>query len=261
MLDTARLRRALLLMFGCAALTGAPRALAADDATPRYAVLSAIGDQLTLVFFQRGVGSNIDQNVRKEVPIKDTALDNFALLAVDDAIRQRHPKAATALMSSRDAALLKPREQLLDSPAEAAQLLEPVKDVLQKTQATRLILVSKARADARFAMREGYVGTGKVNGLGFYIDQEMRVQLVESGKRDIGFIAPYAYLSVSLIDVPTLSVIRRKLVTESTVVATAEASGALRPWDAMTSQQKIDAIERLIRTAIERALPELLNAE
>ena len=259
MLENARRRRALK-MLGCTPLIGSLGALAADDAKPRYAVLSAIGDQLTLVFFQRGVGSNIDQNVRKEVPIKDATLDNFALLAVDDAIRRRHPKASPALMSSRDAALLTPKEPSPDSPAETAQLLAPVKEMLQKTQAARLILVSKARADAHFAVSEGFVGSGKVAGLGFYIDQEMRVQLVESGERDVGFIAPYAYLSVSLIDVPSLTVIRRKLVTESTLVATAEAKGAVRPWDAMTPQQKIDAIERLIRQGIDRALPDLLSA-
>ena len=50
-------------------------------------------------------------------------------------------------------------------------------------------------------------------------------------------------LSASLIDVPALTVIRRKLVTEATLVATAEAKGAVRPWDAMRPQQKIDAIE------------------
>jgi hypothetical protein len=68
-------------------------------------------------------------------------------------------------------------------------------------------------------------------------------------------------LSASLIDVPALTVIRRKLVTEATLVATVEAKGAVRPWDAMRPQQKIDAIERLIRKALDRALPELLGAE
>ena len=58
-----------------------------------------------------------------------------------------------------------------------------------------------------------------------------------------------------------LVVNRRKLITESTLVATAEAKGAVRPWDAMRPQPKIDAIERLIRKALDRALPELLGAE
>lgn len=261
MLKNAPLRRALCLLACVAPMIGVPPARSAEDAKPRYVVMSIIGDQLQLVFFQRGVGSHIDQNVRKDVPIRDATLDNFALLAVDDAIRQRRPKATAVLMTSRDATLLEQQEQLSERPAEAAQWLAPVKEVLQKTQAPRLILVSKARADASFALVEGKTGSGKLSGLGFYIDQEKRLQVVETGNSEAGFIAPYAYLSVSLIDVPTMSVIRQKRVTESTIVPTAQSRDALRPWDAMTAQEKTDAIERLIRRAIGRAIPELLTAE
>ena len=50
-------------------------------------------------------------------------------------------------------------------------------------------------------------------------------------------------------------------IADVTIVPTAQSRDALRPWDAMTAQEKTDAIERLIRRAIDRAMPELLTAE
>jgi hypothetical protein len=260
MLPTLLFRRALLLL-GCACLAATLPARAADEAKPSYAVLSIIGDKMTLVWLQRGVGSNIDQNGRREVPMKDAALDNMALLAADDVFRRLKPAAKVALMTSRDADVLAQQERGLDGPADAAQLLAPIKEMLQKTQATRLILISKARAEARFPLNDGLVGTGKVAGLGFYLDAQKRIQLVDSGASDTGFIGPHAYFWLSVIDPQSMTVLRRKQVTESMLVATAESKDALGPWEAMTPKQKLDAMERLIRKGIDRALPDLLSGE
>jgi hypothetical protein len=224
-------------------------------------VLSIIGDKMTLVWLQRGVfHRHVAATVLVDVGA-DAALDNMVLLAADDVFRRVQPAAKVALMTSRDAAVLAQQERSLDGPSDPALLLATIKETLQKTQATRLILVSKARADGRFPLNEGYVGTGKVTGLGFYIDAQTRIQLVESGASDRGFIGPHAYFWLSVIDLQSMTVLRRKQVTESMLVATAESKDALAPWEAMTPKQKLDAMERLIRKGIDRALPELLSAE
>ena len=258
MLSSDISRRALLL--GATGLAAAPlRAQTTDATSPRYAVLSIIGDQLTLVGFKWSVGSNLNQNERRVVLVAAPVLDNTSLLAVDDAIRRLHPKAEPALLATRDPALFALRDQALDQPGNAAESVAAIKALLQKTGATRLILVAPYRSSARFPLISTFVGSGQVGGLGVYVDPVTVIQLVESGNQTAGFIAPYAYFSVSLIDTQTMTTIRRQLVTESEVIAAAEAKNAVVPWDILSNERKVEVLQRLIRRGVERAIPALLS--
>ena len=251
------MRRALVVA-ALAGLAAVPAARAADQ---RYAVLSLIGDTINLVWWQPSTGSNIDRNERQDVPTADGALDNVALLAVDDALRRANPKTEATLLASRDPTLFALQAKLLDRGSDTGELLAAVQGLLRQSQATRLILVSKHRGDARLPMRFEYAGTGKLTGLGFYIDRRMMVKDADSGAADRGFIAPYAYLELALIDAQTMKPIRRSVVPQATTVATGSAKGAVNPWQAMTTQEKSDALAQLIRQAVDRAMPELLAAE
>jgi hypothetical protein len=250
-------RRAFVLG-AIATVAGPLMAQTAGDATPRYAVLSIIGDQLTLVGFKWSVGSNLNQNVRRVVPIGTPVLDNSTLLAVDDAVRRVDSKAKPALLASRDPSLFALRDQALDEPGEAAAPVAAIKTLLQKTGATRLILVAPHRANARFPLQSTSVGTGQVAGLGLYVDPTTVIQMVESGAQTEGFIAPYAYFSVSLIDAQSMKTIRRQLVTESEVFAAAEAKDAIVPWDILSNDKKVERLQVLIRRGVERVVPALL---
>lgn len=256
MLIATTLRRTLLLVF--AWLVVSAGAAAAEAVPPRYAVLSLVGDRMTVVWFRQATASNLDRNEHQDVPTNDAALDNAALLAVDDAVRRLEPAASTTLLASRDAALYRLQDQLVDGTGDSAALLAKIKGLLQRSQASRLILVTKYRADARLRATDGYLGVGKLTGLGFYVDQERVTADSRTGIEDIGFIAPYAYLTLSLIDTSTMTTLRRSVVTESTVVSSAHAKQALRPWDALTPKQKLAALEDAVRQAIDRAVPELL---
>jgi hypothetical protein len=250
-------RRVLLL--GATGLAAAPlRAQTAHETSPRYAVLSLIGDQLTLVGFKWSVGSNLNQNERRVIPIASPVLDNTTLLAVDDAIRRIHPETEPALLATRDPALFALRDQALDQPGQAAETVAAIRALLQRTGATRLILVAPYRSNARFPLVSTSVGSGQVGGLGVYVDPVTVIQLVESGAQTAGFIAPYAFFSVSLVDAQTMTAVRRKLVTESEVIAAAEAKNAVVPWDILSNERKVEELQKLIRRGIARAIPELL---
>lgn len=250
-------RRALLAGVGGLAVAAA-WAQTGDAATERYAVLSLIGDKLTMVGYRTPLGSNIDQNDRRIMPISSPVFDNAALLGVDDAIKRLQPKAATTLLSSRDPKLFALQENSLEQPADAADAVGAIKALLQQSKATRLILLSPYRAEARFQMRENLVGSGRVGGLGFYLDRVMRVTLVDSGERGTGYMAPYAFFAVSLIDATTLKTLRRKLITESEVVPTSASKAATVPWETLSDVQKVEALQRLIRRGVDSAIPELL---
>ena len=244
-----------------AALAGFAAIPAARAADHRYAVLSLVGDTINLVWWQPTTGSNIDHNERQDVPTADGALDDVALLAVDDAQRRAKPQTHATLLASRDPKLFALQAKLLDGGGDTGELLAAVQGLLRESQATRLILVTKHRGDARLPMRFEYAGSGKLTGLGFYIDKRMTVRDNDTGAADRGFIAPYAYLELALIDAQTMKPIRRSVVPQATTVATGSTKGALSPWQAMTTQEKSDALARLIRQAVDRAMPELLAAE
>jgi len=256
MMTMNRARRALMVL-GLAGLAAIP-ATAADQ---RYAVLSLIGDKVSLVWWRQATGSNIDRNERQAVAIKDGALDKMALLAVDDALRRAHPKATPTLLAVRDPKLYALQEQMLERGTDAGELLGAVTGLLGQSQATRLILVSKYRADARLPIRGKFVGVGKLTGLGFYVDEEMSLTDLNTGVTNDGFVAPFAYLAVTLVDVQTMMPIKRVLVPESFVFPTAASKSALRPWEALSAQSKVEALERLINQAVEHAMPGLLAAE
>lgn len=257
MIATSRARRALVVL-GLVGLATAPAAQAADQ---RYAVLSLIGDTINLVWWQPPTGSHIDHNERQSVPTPDGSLDNVALLAVDDTLRSANPSVKATLLASRNAKLFALQSQMLDRGADAGELLAAVQGLLQQSQATRLILVLKNRSDAHLPLRFDYAGSGKLTGLGFYVDRHMMLRDSESGVLDRGFIAPYAYVELALIDVQTMTTIRRSVAHEATTVATASSPNAVNPWGALTNTQKSRELERLLKAAIARAVPELLAAE
>ncbi len=252
----ARSRRAALI--GAAALVAAPLVQAGVGPDQRYAVLSIIGDKITLVGNRTATGSHLDQNDRRVVPVQAPVLDNSTLLAVDDAIKRDRPKAVTMLLASRDPKLFALQDGSLDNPGDAAESVAAIKTLLQHSMATRLILVSPYRAEARFQLRDQLIGSGKIAGLGFYIDSVTRITLADTGESGTGYLASYAYFAVSLIDAATMTTIGRKLVTESRLIPTSASKGATVPWEALTNDQKVDMLQSLTRQGLDRVVPELL---
>lgn len=250
-------RRGVLL--GAAGLAAAAHGARAADPEPGYAVMSIVGDKITLIGYRPLTGSNLDQNDRSVIPVSAPFLDNAAVLAVDDAIRRVQPKARTTLLASRDPKIFALQDQALDHPGDAADSVNAIKALLQQSHATRLILVAPYRTEARFQVVGELIGTGRLAGLGFYVDRVTRISLVDSGETGDGYLAGYAYLSVSLIDAATMTTLRRQLVTESQLIPTSAEKGATVPWETLTNEQKVEMLKTLIRQGVAHAVPDLLK--
>jgi hypothetical protein len=258
MFDSTISRRAVLA--GITGLAATPLLAQTTDASkPRYAVMSIIGDKITLIGYRQPTGSNLDQNDKRILTVSGPALDNSTLLSVDDAVKRQTPQAETTLLAARDPKVYQLQDQSFDNPpSEAAAAVAAIKALLQQTKADRLILVAPFRSEARFALRETFIGTGKIAGLGVYVDRISAITVTATGEDGEGFIAPYAYFTLSLIDGKSLSTIRRKVVLESELVPTAAVRTATVPWDVLSNQKKIEMLEMLVRRGIDKALPELL---
>jgi hypothetical protein len=224
----------------------------------KYAVISLIGDRLTVVTHVMTTGSRIDKNRRESFDLPDATLDNAALGAVADAIEAADPRARVLLLGTRDPAIFAAQSRMLEKDNDSRELLARITGVTASQQATHLVLVSKLRGDAMLRLADGgLVGSGKLEGVGFYVDREMPITSVDMGLgRTAGFLAPFAYFRVTLVDLASGSVLREESVLASTTRASDQAA---QPWDAMSAEEKVRALQSLIRGELHRVVPRLLS--
>ena len=78
----------------------------------------------------------------------------------------------------------------------------------------------------------------------------------ESGERGEGFIAPYAYFVVSVVEIGSGTVLRRALVTESHAIGNMYGN---TPWTSLTPEQKQRALEFVLQQGLRRAMPGVLK--
>ena len=220
---------------------------------PTYALLSLVGDQFTLVTRREETGSRLDQNVRRSYPVDNATLDDMALSAAEGVVKRLKPAAQVLRFSIRDPRLFELQDRLLVDSAESRGLREALAKLAREHQASRLVVVTKWRDDARFKVVEGTTGIGKISGLGFYIDPFTRMAQTSTGEGAFGFLGPYAYVNVTVVDVASMSPIRSVQSRESTMNLPVHSSGAVAAWNALTPERKVDALERVLRRAVEAA--------
>ena len=229
-------------------------ALGASGADGRkYAVLSLVGDQLLITQPGSVGGSRANRNF---VAMTGPALDREAVFAVEDALKRRDREAQVMLLGASDPALFEAQRRVLDQEGSTLAFLPAIKGVVEKAGATHLILVSKHRGEARLRVADGNIGSGTLEGLGFYLDSTTRMRNTRSGEMSHGFIAPFAYMRVSLVDLATGAVLREENVIASTTVASQKADAT---WQILTGEEKARILRTLMRREIDRVVPALLE--
>jgi len=246
--------RALTLAFLLAAF--APIASAADART--YAIVSLIGDQFTIVQRESATGSHIRRNQRKAVRFENAAIDREAIVAADEALQARGAGGALpALVVMRDASVLRAQERMLEQGADVKELLPALRLALRDKHPSHVILVAKHRADAAIPVKDGSVGDGRLDGVGFYLDPTYHEDS-GYGRADYrGFIAPFAYFQVALVDLERGEVLRREAATAA-FMRTNERSDSLTPWDVLTAAEKVEALEDMVRRETQRMVKAVL---
>lgn len=207
---------------------------AQTPAARRYGVLSAIGDRLTVVAYQPTTGTRIDRNERWPVPMDSTALDDTALLAVRGGL----PAATSAGTSFYRVTTDRFAQWQRLAETGDVQLPADVAASLQQDGVTHLVLVSKLRAPASVQLDDGRLGSGSLEGLGFYLDHGVEIRDRERGTVGKGFIAPYVYVQLSLIDVAAKRIVGREAVRVATGHSAAASTTGRDPWEALSADEK-----------------------
>jgi hypothetical protein len=249
-------RRSLGACLGAASLSFAlPPAV--GQSRNAYAVLSLVGDKLSVVTHLVVSGGHMDRNDKQDITLQDDAFDVAVARAVRDAIGGA---GEVALFSTRDPAVFALQDQLGSGPSDAIppELTSAARELLAASKATQFILITKHRGDVSIAMRDGHVGDGKVAGLGYYIDQDLRSRNLDTGVTSIGLLAPFAYLTATLIDAASLRTISQASSMASKAYLTGEYKQAGAPWDILSPSEKVNALVGVIKTAVSDAVPKVL---
>lgn len=230
------------------------------QAAPRKLVLmSLVGNELTMVSERNSVGSNMNQNERRKLPLQAGVVDTAIGQLMQVAVKKREPAAVTTLVAPSDASLFKDQE--LWFVTESARLPADVVNDLRATGASQLLLMTKLKADAALRTRSRMAGTGQLEGLGFYVNHTSDMQSGASLNSSLGFLAPYAYVRLALIDLASGRILAQQRLLGAQVVVNEAAGGDTNPWNAIPDAKKLPALLDLVGADIERSVPQLLAAQ
>jgi len=250
-------RQVLAALFTAAVASGA--AAQPSPAPQRYAVLSAVGDQMTVVRARTQTGSRLDRNDQEAAVLTDRALDRLVLKHVDGALKRSVPSADVAALTIASGRLLDVQRQALSRNRPSDEMARAFADVLPAGGADRLLLVIKHRAEASIPVSGGSIGFGTLEGAGFYVDRVTLLRSPDTGFIGTGFLAPFAYVRLVLADASG-RVLAERIIEAAESFHMADSRTGLQPWDMMTPEDKVAALDRLLQRQIESELPLLFAA-
>ena len=246
------------------AQTPAATAPATPPATPTdtrvFGLLSLIGDNLDIVIARPQTGTLVDPNRRERLPINDPIFDTSAINAAGAAIRKVIPRAELAVLNTRSAVLFEKQRDLFTESNSTMTIPDAIKNALKAQQATHLLLITKHRAEAQLQFSDSTDGYGRLEGLGFYLDGNMLTSNDRTGFSGRGFIAPFVYVNVALIDLATMKTLKRQSITASNTVSSARAQESNQsPWLALTASEKVNIIDRIVQREVGRVALEVMQ--
>jgi hypothetical protein len=129
--------------------------------------------------------------------------------------------------------------------------------VLADSHATHLLLFTRLRRQASFALGNFRVGTGMLDGPGFYVDSTLSTRSGDTHEAAVGLLGVYVYMEATLVDLGSGSILRQKQLLETRSLSAARAASG-NAWDALAMKEKVDVLVRLSRKGAVDAVAELL---
>ena len=229
--------------------------LTAAAADRSYAVLALVGDQLVISTYQPGTGSRLDRNVRQVVPLGNDAFDRSLVRWIGDEIDRLEPGASVELLAAGNHKVFEEANASLDGGG-VPSLVPTLRSQVGSVKASHWLVVTKQRAEVRAETTDGHtLGSGSAEGLGFYIDRSRDMRLAKTGEGALGFLAPFAYLRLTLIEAATGKIVSEATALRSQAMVRPDAT---HPWDALSAEEKVRILEQLAREGVEDTLPKVL---
>ncbi len=226
----------------------------------RYAILSLIGDRLLISqYVPPAAAGGVDSNTHDFLQLEDPALEKTSLVAVEQAIKKIDPTAKPVLLFAQDGRIYTAQERMLDEGGNSLHMLDYIRGLLMGQDVTHLILVTKVRQAARLQIDRAQVGSGVLEGLGFYIDPSLPIKDTSSGKTGAGLVAPFAYIKVTLVNLAKSTIVREEVATGSTVTGWGQFTDTYNPWTNLPAERKVQLLQGVVRAELAGAVPRVLR--
>ncbi|MES2017442.1 MAG: hypothetical protein V4484_13195 [Pseudomonadota bacterium] len=224
-----------------------------------YAVMSLVGDTVHTRSLVPAYGNDAETNVL--VPITDRVFDVSALTTANTAIQRFQPGAKVVALMTDDRGLYAAQNAMFDAPAANQENRAYLRSLLKERGVTHLILVTKLKANLVIPLKVGTTGTGSAEGLGILIDDTTWLRNVKTGYQH-GLLAPFAYMTLRLLDADTLDVVAEAQVKPSTIIVDPmREPDAKSVWESLPTAKKVSAIESVLTCGLKSAIPVLLAAK
>jgi hypothetical protein len=239
-------------LLGAVAIAAAGLAAAAAHAQ-RYAVISLIGDRMQIAYASGVEGQPVDRITRRYVALDDTTIDRAVLLAANDKLRELVPGSDPVLLQAFE-------RTYFDIDAGTAGIIDWIRQLVRKEKGPRVthaVIVTKMQYDGIPALQKPYVGSGTLEGVGFFVGRESPPAGAGPNAGGPGFLAPFAYFRLELIDIAKGAVLREEKVVASRTFANSHTAN---PWANLTNAEKIAVLQDIIRRETANAVPRLVGA-
>jgi hypothetical protein len=224
-----------------------------------FVILSMVGDHLTIVTQRRQTGSHIDVNGYQTFENSDPVLDEFAAKAADAIIAKTRADAASVTIRA-DPAWYKIRDSWVDAELiRIPELIADIKRRLPPITDAHLLLITPYRDQPKLRTQEAELGSGKVSGLGFYVDTETTLYRSDTHEKSLGYLGIFSNFQLVLIDLGSGAVEGHERVVLGTTRSSARAADRTL-WNALTTAQKTQVLESLMKAGIDESLPKMLAA-
>jgi len=247
-------------MAACAAalLAALPRAGGAQARPRVIGVMSLVADEFVVVGQESTTGTKLDQNPRETVRIEGGAIERVVLGTAMKAIAGVDATAKVMPMLVNEPRYYQGQAGWIE--AERATLPPELAEALRGAGMSHLVLVQKLRADARMNTGRVSLGSGRLEGVGFYVDRITALQRLGTSEQTVGYLAPYLYARVSLVDLGPMRVLARRDVTRGEViVASQTGAGGGDPWGWVDAKGKLQAIASMIEKDVGAAIADLVK--
>ncbi len=222
--------------------------------TKTYAAISLISDALEIAKARGETGSHLTSTVTRAA-LSNPIYDTVALLAIKDVFEKKGVEKPVVLLRSSEK-MYAQQGELLDGKKYKG--LAGLDSALSASKVTHLLVITKIRENARVKLGGVTIGSGKLQGLGYYLDFNVPTLNSESNEKGQGVIAPYAYFKVSLVDLATSTVTNEVQVMAGYAANSSTQTATADPWSSMSNEEKDKVLRDLVQKEVTKAVASLL---
>jgi hypothetical protein len=195
----------------------------------------------------------VDAIERRFIPLDDSSIDRAALLAANEQLRKLKPGPDPVLLQAFE-------RSYFDVSAGTGAIIEWVRQLARDKKVTHAVLITKISYEGIPDIQRPFVGNRTLEGVGFFVGRTAAPEGAPPMRAGPGFLSPFAYFLVSLVDLRTGQTLReeRGLASDS-ISATSTDSG--NPWEALSGQQKVNKLVDLVSRELAIVMPKVLAAK